>query len=243
MKRLRRAFANARRAVEWLEQNDPGERSTQARRRRLDELTAVQAQSVGGMESQIAPRRRMLDTAAQALADKPENVHARLEYLRMSYNVAAAICAASTLGDARLSKVHEVVDRALDLAETTDAAPDRVDEISFRLRYMRCLALAYSRDQDRGPKELRALGARARDGEAFEHYLVFDACVEYCHSLEAGGAERSALRSIHVEALDALERAVDLGFDDLENLRSVEAAAVVAGDPRFELLVQRMDDR
>ena len=196
--------------------------------RDLQALTDRGPDRVGAL---IATLRRSYEEARDAHAERPGDTGAASNHLRCAGNLANQLMFHGTLEPKWLAEAIALSTEALDVASTMRSLTSD-DEGAVRFcTYTRSVAHAKSGALSEAKDDVRALTEIALTHDVWSQLLLADA---HCEILKAMGLDETTERSQRIgRALDALERAVEAGFHDANELKTNAAFDPLRGEPRF----------
>lgn len=193
-----------------------------------------------GQAQLIALRRATYEKNRVAFGERSADLGARLDYIYSAARYASAAAWEPDGDRAEVENALAAVNAALDASTGLDEGPFPVYGRLRSCRYTRGLALVrVSRlVEAREAAEDLAERANTRDPvDAFALWLTVDLWGE----LHRANEDQGAAPELRDRTLDALEAAIDAGFDDAETVRGSEVLSPFAADPRFIALLERIE--
>jgi serine/threonine protein kinase len=183
------------------------------------------------LERSLGERRKLVH-------GKPERCEIARDFAECASNLALAHILGG--GDLELAlRVLEEADGVLAACRKLPEPPQGVPELGESIAYNRALATCHLDRLDAARERVREYGRGARDA-AGPQRMSADLWCELVLCLERVGGNGAEMSAAAAEALNALERAIAAGYDDLRELSSNPALDRFRSDARFAELLKRI---
>ncbi|MEM6671842.1 MAG: protein kinase [Planctomycetota bacterium] len=207
---------------------------------KIRELAAFIRTRSGNMEAGLDELRSVVEVDAAQLAEVPDSRSNQMALAVSLVNLAGALKQVHPMDSRTLQEVEDAAEYALVLIDDAEQVrrSEKTVEVRRAAHHSRAITRARAGDLVGAVDDVAALEAIATDSNPIPWTYLADACAEIGLSSIDFGQDPSE----HWEAaLEHLERAADLGFDDPQQIRSNDAYRLLVDDPRFRAVVRRVE--
>ncbi|MEM9379173.1 MAG: serine/threonine-protein kinase [Planctomycetota bacterium] len=236
------ALVRATRARECCESVlaiDPGDRVVEELLRRVTGLEAyLRSQSDGSDPTAL---REAVDVARDHMLADPDDVNAAAILCERLVNLSNLLTVHAEAGDEeRLAEAEELALEALDVMESLAPRTQTHNVVTTRTFGNYSLTVARAkRDDVAGAEESIARLLEAANERNPRHMrMVADAHAERMLALMRTESDPGAIEAAREAVLSALEQAIDVGYGDLEEVRTNPALEPLRGHPRLDAILR-----